>query len=405
MKILIVNKFLHPNGGSESYVFSLGKYLSSIGHEVQYFGMDHEGRIVGNSIDAYVSDMDFHHGSILSKSLYPIKTIYSFEARNQIRKLLDSFHPDVVHLNNFNYQITPSIIEEIVKWKKEKRMSCRIVYTAHDYNLICPNHMLYNPNTEKNCENCLGGNYLSCIAGKCIHGSLAKSLVGATEGFFWKLRGIYQYIDVVICCSGFMKNKMDTNPVFRNKTVLLYNFIDKGSKTVQKKQPYVLYFGRFSKEKGILTLLDACKELKDIQFVFAGGGPLEASLSGIENVKNVGFKKGSELESLISSAKFSIYPSEWYENCPLSVMESQSYGTPVIGADIGGIPELIRPGKTGELFSPGDKKELEKKIRDLWQDEARIKEYSVNCVNTKFYDVEQYCRRLIKIYMNNYKEY
>ena len=105
MRVLIINKFLYPNGGSETYIFKLGEALEQHGHEVQYFGMEHEGRCVGNRVNAYTSDMDFHGGSKLSKLTYPIKTIYSKEARVQLRKVLDDFKPDVCHLNNFNYQL------------------------------------------------------------------------------------------------------------------------------------------------------------------------------------------------------------------------------------------------------------------------------------------------------------
>lgn len=83
MRILMINKFLYPNGGSETYIFKLGKALEAHGHEVQYFGMEHEGRCVGNRVNAYTSDMEFHGGSKLAKLTYPIKTIYSFEARKK----------------------------------------------------------------------------------------------------------------------------------------------------------------------------------------------------------------------------------------------------------------------------------------------------------------------------------
>ena len=174
MKVLMINKFLYANGGSETYIFKLGEVLKQHGHEVQYFGMEHEGRCVGNRVNAYTSDMDFHGGSKLSKLTYPIKTIYSKEARVQLRKVLDDFKPDVCHLNNFNYQLTPSIILEIVKWRKETGRDCKIIFTAHDYQLVCPNHMLNNPNTHQNCEKCLGGHFVNCMKGKCIHGSTAK---------------------------------------------------------------------------------------------------------------------------------------------------------------------------------------------------------------------------------------
>ena len=360
--------------------------------------MEHDGRCVGNHAEAYTSDMDFHGGSNLSKLTYPIKTIYSSEARKKIRLVLNDFQPDVVHLNNFTYQITPSVILEIVKWRKEVNHPCRIVFTAHDYNLVCPNHMLNNPNTHENCEKCLGGHFINCTKGKCIHGSTAKSVIGTAEGYFWKWKGTYKYIDAVICCSEFMKTKMDTSPVFRGKTIALHNFIDKVEwKDIQKKD-YVLYFGRFSEEKGIGTLIEVCKSLPDIQFIFAGTGPLEDKTKGVANIKNVGFKTGAALETLIREARFSIYPSEWYENCPFSVMESQMYGTPVLGAEIGGIPELIQVGMTGELFKPGDKSDLKKKIGELWENISKGEQFSKNCKDIRFDDIDAYYSKIMMIY-------
>ena len=398
MKILMINKFLYPNGGSETYIFKLGEYLMSQGHEVQYFGMEHEGRVVGNRVNTYTDNMDFHGGSKLSKLTYPIKTIYSAEARKKIRMVLDDFQPDVCHLNNFTYQLTPSIILEIVKWRKETGRECKIVFTAHDYNLVCPNHMLNNPNTRQNCEKCLGGHFLNCTKGKCIHGSVAKSAIGTLEAYFWKWNGAYKYIDKIICCSEFLKSKMDSNPLFAKKTIAMHNFVDKVTWKDTQKQDYVLYFGRFSEEKGIGTLIEVCKELPDVQFVFAGTGPLEESVNGLSNVRNVGFQTGKTLEQLIREARFSIYPSEWYENCPFSVMESQMYGTPVLGADIGGIPELIRAGETGELFESGNVNDLKDKIQKLWVDKSLTEKYSQNCKEVGFDTVGEYVEKLMGIY-------
>lgn len=398
MKVLMINKFLYPNGGSETYIFKLGDYLKSHGHEVQYFGMEHEGRCVGNAVNAYTSDMDFHNGSKLSKLIYPIKTIYSSEARKKLRLVLDNFQPDVCHINNFNYQLTPSIILEIAKWRKQKGHKCRIVFTAHDYQLVCPNHMCNNPNTGENCEKCLGGHFLNCTKGKCIHGSTAKSAIGTMEAVFWRLNGVYKYIDTMICCSKFLKTKMDSNPLFAKKTVALHNFVDKVEWKETAKKDYVLYFGRFSKEKGIHTLIQVCREMPDVQFIFAGTGPLENQINSIPNIKNVGFQRGEALEKLIREARFSIYPSEWYENCPFSVMESQMYGTPVLGADIGGVPELIQVGKTGELFESGNAEDLKKKVQNLWDDKKLCAEYSANCKDISFDTIDEYYEKIMKIY-------
>lgn len=397
MKILMVNKFLYLNGGSETYIFKLGDNLKCQGHEVEYFGMEHEGRIVRNNAESYTSNMDFHSGK-LQKILYPFKIIYSVEARRKIRKVLDVFHPDVVHLNNFNFQITPSIIYEIKKYREQNNCKLRIVFTAHDYQLVCPNHMMNDPITKVNCEKCVDGKFMNCIKGKCIHGSMMRSAIGTMEGYFYRILKTYKYIDAIICPSQFLKSRMETNLLFKGKTIALHNFIDEVEWKSVEKDDYVLYFGRFSEEKGIKTLLDVCKKLPDVQFIFAGTGPLESEIADVKNIINVSFQTGEALEILIRKARFSIYPSEWYENCPFSVMESQMYGTPVLGADIGGIPELIEVGKTGELFKSADAGELQQKIKSLWDDKAKTSTYAENCKGINFDTITEYCVKLIKIY-------
>jgi glycosyltransferase involved in cell wall biosynthesis len=415
-KVLIINKFLYPNGGSETYIFKLGECLERLGHEVQYFGMEHEGRIVGNRVEAYTSDMDFHGGSKLAKLTYPFKTIYSSEARKQIRKVLDDFRPDICHLNNFNYQLTPSVILEIVKWRKETGRDCQIYYTAHDYQLVCPNHMMNNPATHENCEKCVGRHFGNCIKGKCIHGSTAKSIVGAAEAFYWNLRGTYRYIDKIICCSEFMKTKLDTNPVLAERTVAVHNFLDasaieayleKNSGDAKtntgdvehenlghnKKQGYVLYFGRYSWEKGVRTLIDAAKKLPDIKFVCAGRGEYADQMKVVINIEDVGFQSGDDLIRLIHEAKFSVCPSECYENNPFSVMESCKCGTPVIGARIGGIPELVIDRENGLLFESGNVDDLAEKIQGLWSDEDMLRYFEKQCREVEYDTAEEYVRK------------
>ena len=407
MRILLVNKFLYPNGGSETYVFQLGAYLKQLGHSVQYFGMEHPDRCVGNAVNAYTSTMDFHTTKGMAKLGYAFRTIYSTEARRKLRRVLDDFKPEVVHLNNFNYQLTPSMIVEIVKWRRETGAGCRMVFTAHDFQLICPNHQLFNPNRGQVCEKCIGSGglrFFNCVKGKCIHGSTVRSLLGFCEAYYWNTRNVYRHLDAVICPSRFMKQKMDTNPVFASKTVFLRNFVGKkaggaaGAAPEGLPERYVLYFGRFSTEKGIGTLLSAVQALPDIPFVFAGSGPLRERVDAVENVTNLGFLSGETLDSVIRNASFSVIPSEWYENCPYSVIESLMLGTPVLGAAIGGIPELIRNGDNGELFKSGDAGDLKDRIRALWDDEARVRAYRESCKRIDFDTVETYVQKLLPIY-------
>lgn len=401
MKVLMVNKFLYPNGGSETYIFEIGKKLIELGHEVQYFGMEHESRIVGNRADSYTSNMDFHTGK-LQKLLYPFKILYSTEARRKIRVVLEDFAPDVVHLNNINFQITPAILYEIRDFEKKTGKKIKVVFTAHDYQWVCPNHMMYIPTTGEICKRCLGGKYGNCAKYKCIHGSTVKSILGSMESWLYHGRKTYGLVEAIICPSQFMAEQLATDPVLKDKLVVMHNFLTKEALTAtEEKEDYVLYFGRYAKEKGIDTLLEVCKELPDIPFVFAGSGPLKEEVGNVPNIKDVGFCSGNDLQKLISKARFSVYPSEWYENCPFSVMESQMYGTPVIGADIGGIPELIQENKTGELFESGNKEQLKNKIHSLWKDKERQEQYVKGCKQIQFDNLDEYCDKLLGLYGNS----
>ncbi len=408
MKILIVNKFLYPNGGSETYIFKLGEELRRQGHEVQYFGMEHEGRVVGNDVDLYTSNMDFHTGK-LKKLTYPFRIIYSKEAYQKMYALMNDFRPDVVHLNNFNFQLTPSVIYAARDWEKKNDHKVRILYTAHDYQWICPNHMMMIPLKNELCFKCEGGRFGSCAKQRCIHGSMVKSMLGTFEARFYLRKKAYDLVDVIICPSEFLKSKMETYPLWSGKRavegrhpriVMMHNFLT-GTNVFDtignEAKDYVLYFGRYSEEKGVKTLLNVCKELPEVSFKFAGNGPLRPEVESLDNVTNLGFLHGEELFNTIKRAKLVIFPSEWYENCPYTVMESISCGTPVVASNIGGVPELLKDGVTGELFEPGNKEDLKKHIRGLLSDNEKLERYSANCREMKYPDTGKYVNDLLAL--------
>lgn len=403
MKILIINKFLKPKGGSETYIIEMGRCLRQKGHEVQYFGMDAPDRTLGNESGLYTSNLDFHTRGI-RRFKYPFSIIYSREAEDKLARVLGDFNPDVVHLNNFNYQLTPSVIYAVRKHDKRLGKKTVIFYTAHDYQLLCPNHMLNSPGDGKNCEQCVDGHYLNCIRKRCIHSSLIKSILGAVEGTAYRKLGTYRYIDRIICPSRFLETKMNQVELFRGRTVTLHNFAGHMEVMPSLKKDYVLYFGRYSREKGIVTLLRACRELPYISFVFAGSGPLEQLVNEVPNIKNAGFLTGEALRNVIREARFSVYPSEYYENCPFSVIESQLLRTPVLGAGIGGIPELIEDGVNGTLFVSGDLEDLKGKIRALWNSPKQCRAWAENCGMVRYDTVDTYCDKLLELYSEDLRQ-
>ena len=396
MKILMVNKFLYPKGGAETYVLKLGKFLQERGHQVQYFGMSHPKNVVGNEVGAYTAPLDLKQSAARNLTA-PFRIIYSAAARREIRKVLDSFSPDVVHLNNIQFYLTPSIILETKKYMDDTGRKVRIVYTAHDYQLICPSHGLFDTNIQI-CEKCLGGNYTHCLRTKCVKNSRAKSFLGMLDAYFWSWSKAYSYVDTIICCSEFLKKKLDSQPRFRSKTVALHNFVDEVSAVEVQKEGYVLEFGHLCRDKGTLTLLEAARRMPQVQFVFAGYGEAEEEIRKLPNAEYVGFKTGRNLEMLIRRAAVSVYPSEWYENCPFSVIESQMYGTPVIASRMGGIPELVDEGVTGELFEAGNAAELEEKLKKVLNDPGLLDNYRKDCLKKEFETPESYFRKLMKIY-------
>ena len=396
MKILIVNKFLYANGGSETYIFNLGKQLENMGNEIQYFGMDHPNKIVGNQWNCYTGNMDFHSGK-WGRILYPFKIIFSYEAYSKILFVLKKFDPDAVHINNFNFQLTPSILYAIKYWEKQRKRKLPIIMTAHDSQLVCPNHLMMIPSTGEICFKCEGGKFGYCVKNKCIHNSEIRSLLASFEGLVYRLLRTYRKIDLLVCPSIFMKKKLSTNKDLAEKAVVMHNFVErKMDIRVIKKDNYILYFGRYSKEKGIETLLNICREMPDVPFVFAGDGPLKEEVCNLPNIIEKGFLTGEELYDTIARARLVVFPSECNENCPLSVMEAQIYGTPVFGSRIGGIPELIQDGINGRLLEAGNVEEWKSAIYNIWSDASKLDEYAANCQKVEYQTAEQYCKSLLQ---------
>jgi glycosyltransferase involved in cell wall biosynthesis len=396
MKILMVNKFLYSRGGCENYMLYLGEHLSKMGHEVQYFGMYDEKNTVGNKAGKYTQNMDFHSNK-LERFLYPFKIIYSVEAKKKIMQVIDDFKPDIVHMNNINFQLTPSIIYGI------KKKGIPLVQTVHDYQMICPNHLLYDFEKNCPCEKCLEGSYINCIKNKCIHSSTVKSVLGVIEAWIYSWLKTYKKVDLFVCPSNFLENKfLSTKAYYKGKTKTIHNFIDKEKFTNidRKEEPYIVFVGRLSKEKGIENIAKAAKLLPEYTFVIAGSGPDEDILKNIPNVKMTGFLTGDKLTEIMGNAKLLLFPSVWYENCPLSILEAHCMGVPVIAMNSGGMAELVKDGVTGALVTDATPEGIAQKIKETVQNEEHYRNLKENCKNERenILSVETYCEKLIEEY-------
>ncbi|MBR4891542.1 MAG: glycosyltransferase [Clostridia bacterium] len=392
----MVNKFLYPRGGSESYMLYLAEHLKKMGHEVEYFGMYDENNTVGNSKGLYTQNMDFHSKG-LARFLYPFKIVYSLESKRKIMQVIDDFKPDIVHMNNINFQLTPSIIYGV------KKKGIPLVQTVHDYQMICPNHLLYNFDKNVPCEKCTGGSHINCVKNKCIHGSKIKSIIGVIEAKFYRILKTYKKVDLFVCPSNFLENKLlSAKEYYKGKTKTIHNFIDKEkfAGSSQKEDSYIVFVGRLSKEKGIENIAKTAKLLPEYDFIVAGSGPDENILKGIPNIKLLGFVGGNDLTKLMGNAKLLLLPSVCYENCPLSILEAHCLGVPVVTMNSGGMAELVKDGVTGTLVNEPTPEAIAQSIRKTIDNEDYYKTLRENCKNEKdnILSVESYADILVKEY-------
>lgn len=393
MRILLVNKYFYRKGGAETYFFALAEGLKALGHDVAFFSMQHPNNEPSYWSKYFVSEKDYVGEISAFKKVQEASTlIYSFEAKRKFEALLEEFKPDIIHMNNVHRQLTLSILDAPYL----KKHHVPVVYTAHDYILLCPAYTMVNGRGEV-CDACLDRHFMHATKNVCVKGSRAKSALATMEAEFLKFHHSYDKIDLIIAPSQFMKDKLDEGG-FAGKTVAMQNFLTDlqmamGTRVANThkfedakagSRPYFLFFGRLSKEKGILTLVKAflqaaglANESADTQsddqsarvlpdtwdLHIVGEGPERGAIEQLiasagpqvaSRIHLLGYKSGEELQREVGNARFTVLSSEWRENMPYSGLESLAAQTPVIGANIGGIPELVVEGKTGFRFESGD---------------------------------------------------
>lgn len=387
MKILIAHKFYYRRGGDSVYAMELEQLLTRHGHEVAVFSMDYP-RNIGTLWSRYFPG----NMRIWMAATRPFG---SQEVRRKFSKLLDDFRPDVVHLNNIHTQLSPVIAE------LAHERGVRVVWTVHDYKLLCPRYDCLRGG-KKVCELCFGGDKRPCLAHKCMKGSWAASWIGYREALKWNRNRLEACTDMFICPSRFMAEKMAKGGFNRDKLKVLHNFIDveKCRKSDYRKDDYYCYVGRLSHEKGVGTLIEAASRLP-YKLKIIGEGPLlehlkmkNKQLNG--NAEFLGFKQWDEIKDIVGRAKFTVTPSEWYENNPLSVIEALCLGTPVLGARIGGIPELIDDGVNGMTFTSGDADDLKDKIRRMYA--AAFDHETTAREAMRHYNTEAYYAKIMDVY-------
>ena len=398
--LLSINNYYYRRGGAEVVFLEQNKIFEKLGWTVIPFSMKHaknettewENYFV-NEIE-YGTDDEWHN-----KFINAFKIIYSWEAENKLESLIDTIKPDVAHLHNIYHHLSPSILPVL------KKNGVPTVMTLHDLKLLCPSYLMLNASGV--CEKCKGGHIYNVVTNKCMKQSLPLSSLIFSETLVHRLSKIYKKnIDTFILPSKFYLNKFIEWGWEPDRLIHIPNFVDVDLlKPNYQPGKYFVFFGRLSKEKGVRTLIHAAHEA-NVELKIIGNGPLEDELKSLvsglgANVTFLGFQTGEALHKTIGNAKAVVLPSEWYENAPMSVMESYALGKPVIGANIGGIPELIREGETGITFESANTENLSHALIQFnsMKDEAVIEmgKTARQWVENE-YTVKMYSERLHHLY-------
>jgi len=366
-----------------------------------FWGMDHPDNPPYPLQDYFVSNMDYDKlNGLASKTRAAMKIIYSFEAKKKMAALLEKIKPDVVHLNNFYHQISPSVLDEIKKYR------IPVVMTMRDYKMVCPAYIMLCKG--KVCEKCKDGRFYHCGVKRCSKGSFFKSMVNVAEMYLHhRVLHIYGKIDLYISPSRFLKNKVEEMGL-KGEVAYLPNCVEvaRFGPGFEWQEHSIVYVGRLSHEKGVETLIDAVKGVPDVRLKIIGNGPLKGYLEEkvraghIGNVAFLGYRTGRDLHDEILKSMFLVIPSEWYENNPRTVIEAFALGKPALGARIGGIPELVRDWETGLTHTSGDVNDLKEKIVLMLKHKDRIPKMGRNGRNyvEQELNADVYYGQLMKIY-------
>jgi glycosyltransferase involved in cell wall biosynthesis len=360
MKILLVNKFYYHRGGDCTAALSTEQLLNAKGHETAVFSVRHPQNLPSLYEQYFPKEVDFTSSRLSGKIDAAVRLFRSSEVRRKFNSLLDDFKPDVVHLHNIHSYISP-LVAEIAHQR-----GIRTVWTLHDYKLICPSYSCLRDG--KPCELCFTKKF-EVVRHSCMKNSLPASILAWLEAVCWNRDRLEKLTDRFISPSNFLKNKMVSAGFKAEKIEVLNNFMYKQTPPVTDKENYYCYVGRLSEEKGVDTLLEAASRLP-LPLKIIGDGALSTDFKkqygNSTHIEFMGQMTSEQLFPVVQKSRFLTIPSVCYENNPYSVIEALCMGTPILGANIGGIPELIDTGVNGELFSPGDVNGLQSKLTECF---------------------------------------
>jgi glycosyltransferase involved in cell wall biosynthesis len=387
MRIVVVHSRYQQHGGEQTAVEAQVALLREHGHEVVLYARD----------NAEIERYDVWQRA----ALFPA-TVFSRRTYREIRSLAARSRPDVVHLHNVFPLISPSIYRAL------RDAQVPTIQTVHNFRFLCPNGLFYTHGQI--CERCKRGNTFHAVRLRCYRQSYILSALYAAAIGLHRRWGTFAAIDRFIALTEFVAQKLaEGNLTTPDKISVLGNFLPDplpAPGSAERREPYVVYLGRLSFEKGVQVLIETMARLPDLNLKILGGGPIAGSLqkltrdSGSSNIEFLGHVAGEEKWQLVRNAMAVLIPSVCYETFSLAALESMAVATPVFASNVGGIPYVVEDRQSGLLFRPGDRHDLQQKLAWLVnhpREAAAMGRTGRKIVESR-YSAESHYRRLMAIY-------
>lgn len=352
-RILLVHNYYQQAGGEDQVFAAEGRMLEFYGHDVIRYTQ--------------------HNDAIANMTALELAqaTIWNHAVQQELTALLEREQPDLVHFHNTFLLVSPAAYSVVQAY------GIPVVQTLHNYRLICPAAVLHR--NGQPCHQCVGLPLaLPGVWHACYRHSRPQSAVVAAMLAFHHGRGTWQHeVDVFIALSQFARQQFIAGGLPAARVLVKPNFLDTDPGVGAERGDYVLYAGRLVEGKGLPTLVQAWATQLDrlgIVLRVVGDGPLKPALqamiadTGVEHIQLLGYRPHAEVIPMVQRARLVIFPSEFYENFPMSLVEAFACGTPVVATRRGSTAEIIARHDAGLLFAPHDATGCATQVARLWTD-------------------------------------
>jgi len=339
MRIAIFHNRYVYRGGEDSVVDTEVELLRKAGHDVHLFTVDNREAIAGSPLGALRAGL---------------RARWNAEMHRRVGAFVRKESIEVGHIHNFFPVLSPSVHAAL------SEAGIPVVQTLHNYRLLCANGMFLRK--ERTCEDCVVRGPWNAVRHGCYRGSRLQTAVWADHTAANRRRGTWQqHVDCFTVPSAFAREKLLAADLPPERVVVKPNSVPDPGEPQMAGQGAV-FIGRLAREKGVHLLIEAWREMGGAPLLIAGTGPEEIHLreqaADVSGVRFLGEIDGGGVISALQAAAFTIVPSIWYENFPVSLAEAMACGRPSVAASPSALDEFVDHGRTGLRFESGNARSL-----------------------------------------------